>query len=181
MFKQYLRSLSILAGVAAVTGFATPSFAQQAGEYTGMSADGNPISLQVTGSSGNFAIGNGSVGFLAKCRRTGNQVNEGWGFYLAQPIVNHKAGFTSGDDYYYIAGTVAWESKTAAHETIESWTATFTAKTPRPPTGSQFCVSPKQKFSLTYQGPAKKNPVAPGTATAFENPANGTSQFGGQH
>jgi hypothetical protein len=137
--------------------------AQKAGSYSGQTADNNTISLTVTGTSPNFSVGGMNVGFVADCARTGNSVSEGWGFFLGQPIVSGENDFTSHNDYYWFVGTFHFVNNNTIKGTIVSYTATFVAGDD-PPRKAQFCVSPKQAFTLTYQGTAAKAPIEAGTA-----------------
>jgi hypothetical protein len=178
MFKRN-SIVPILAASAALATLATPAVAQQAGSYAGTSADGSYVSLTVTESGGVFTITGMNVNMLAACKHTGNTANEGWGFYVGTQVVDHFANFVSGNDYYYTTGNITWPSKNKAVGRIESWTATFTSSA-RPPTDSQFCISKDQKFTLTFQGAADVSAAAPGSAVAFQKPANATSRFGAQ-
>jgi hypothetical protein len=142
---------------------ATGTLAQQAGNYSGTTADGHTITLTVTESGGIFSITTMNVSFLANCNIPGNTIYEGWGFYLGQPFVSGALNFVSHNDYYYIFGKAHFSGNTVINGVITSLTATF-APGNTPPIKSQFCKSPNQAFSLTKQPAAELPPVAPGTA-----------------
>jgi hypothetical protein len=161
------RTLSALLAAAFVT--ATGASAQQAGTYSGTSADGGNITMIVTESGGVFTATTMNVGFVASCNIPGNTVSEGWGFLLNQPFVSGAMDFLSHNDYYYILGKAHFSGNTVIKGVITSLTATF-APGSTPPIKSQFCKSPNQAFTLTKQPAAEFPPIAPGTAVVKHLP-----------
>ena len=132
--------------------------AQSAGSFSGTSDDGSTISLTVTQSGSTFTVANMNVGMLAACKRTGDTVSEGWGFFLGDDISSGSANFTSHNDYYYTTGTMHFSGHTTIKGTITSYTATF-APPDMPPKASQFCIVAKQNFTLTKNAPGRTQPL----------------------
>jgi hypothetical protein len=150
---------------------ATGALAQQAGSYSGTSADNSNISLTVTESGGVFTIGTMNVGFVAACNVPGNSVSESWGFYLGQQLVNGAADFVSHNDYYYTFGKLHFSGNHVIKGVITTVTATFVPGN-TPPIKSQFCKSPNQAFTLTKQPAAELPPIAPGAAVVLRQQGN---------
>ncbi|HTT97596.1 MAG TPA: hypothetical protein VMF58_06065 [Rhizomicrobium sp.] len=138
--------------------------AQSAGSFAGTSDDGQFISLTVTQSGGTFTVTNMDVNIQAPCKRTGDTANEGWGFFLGDDISGGSTDFTSHNDYYYYTGSMHFTGPHTIKGTITSYTATFVPGV-TPPKQAQFCVSPKQPFTLTKQAPGKALPL-PATVAA---------------
>jgi hypothetical protein len=136
----------------------TAALAQKVGTYSGNSADGGYISFSVTESGGIFSFGNGDVNFMAACTNPVRTASEGWGFYVGQQIVGGVNSFHSGNDYYDIRGTMQFVTNSKIKGTITSVTAVFVPGS-TPPNKAQFCKSPKQAFTLTFQGPAQNQPA----------------------
>jgi hypothetical protein len=157
------RQLFFVSAAAFALALCGSASAQKAGGYAGTSEDNNTISLTVTGTAGDFTIAGMSVGFTAACKATGDSVNEGWGFFLGQQIQSGVNDFTSGNDYYNIVGTYHFVNNNTIKGTITSRTAVFVPGA-TPPAKAMFCTSAKQGFTLTYQGPAAKRSIEPGTA-----------------
>ncbi len=81
---------ALLASFAMALSMTTGALAQQAGTYSGTSADNNTISMTVTESGGVFTVTSASVGFVADCNVPGNTVTEGWGFFLGQQLTTER-------------------------------------------------------------------------------------------
>jgi hypothetical protein len=158
------------AGIVSALCMAGGAQAQSAGSFAGQSADGNTISLTVTDTAGVFEVTGMSVGFMADCKRTGGSVSEGWGFFLGDDISSGATDFNSHNDYYYITGSMHFSGNNTIKGTITSYTATFVPGA-TPPKQAQYCVSPKQAFTLAKQSPgAAIVSAAPGTAVALPKP-----------
>jgi hypothetical protein len=111
--------------------FTLPGSAQKAGSYAGSSADGNTISLTITGSPGAYTIAGMSVGFSAQCKS--GVADEAWGFFLGIPVVSGASTpFVSKNDEYYIDGALHFTSNTKIEGTIASRTSVF-VPSPRQP------------------------------------------------
>ena len=87
---------------------------------------------------------------MAACTSPSRTASEGWGFFLSQDIVKGSNPFHSGNDYYDLRGTMKFVTDNKIKGTITSVTAVFVPGND-PPTKSQFCKSPKQTFTLTFQ------------------------------
>jgi hypothetical protein len=139
-----------------------PGSAQKVGSYTGSSADGNTISLNITGSPGAYTITGMSVGFTAQCKS--GVATEGWGFSLNIPVVSGASTpFVSNNDEYYIDGALHFTSNTKIEGTIASRTSVFVPG-PIPPTAAHFCLSAKQNFTLKFESTSIPMSIGPGNA-----------------
>ena len=140
--------------------------AQQVGTYSGTSADGQTITMQVTETSGQFFFGNVNVHFEATCTHPAGTADEGWGFFLGQQIVSGSNDFHSGNDYYDITGSLHFPNNKTIKGTITSVTAVFVPGS-SPPKAAHFCKSAKQAFTLTTTPAPVIAPVKPGTAVTY--------------
>ena len=145
---------TFLGAFAAVSLIGGGALAQSAGSFAGTSADGGIISLTVAKSGSTFTVTDTSVNMLVSCKHTGLEGSEGWGFYLNDDISSGQTDFTSNNDYYYITGGMHFVGHNTIKGTITSYTAIFVPGA-TPPAQAQFCVSPKQAFTLTKQAPGK--------------------------
>jgi hypothetical protein len=133
---------------------ATPAAAQEAGTYTGTSADGQGLTFVVGQDSGtgNLAITSAGISFSAPCRNSTVVLNQDWGTGLLQDIIHRKTGKFSLTDAYF---TFTLQIDFSA----DGQSATGTIKTFSPtldpigsaPTKALFCESPEQTLSLTLQ------------------------------
>lgn len=154
-----MKRISIIAGIAgAACLIAGGAYAQAAGSFAGTSADGQTISLTVTQSGSTFTVTGMSVGMSAFCKKLGDTMDEGWGFFSGADISSGAADFTSHNDYYYITGSMHFVGHTTIKGTITSYTATF-APGDTPPKQAQFCTSAKQAFTLNADAPGKVLPL----------------------
>jgi hypothetical protein len=149
----------------------TPGSAQQAGTYSGMSADGEPVSFVVGQDSNNdLAVTSASINFVAPCKGgTAPTLYSGWGFGTDSVIKNYKTTMTAPDPYFYIVATLKFSGTTV--------TGNITTRTPyldpgnTPPKLADFCLSPLQAFSATLGGTGPDEPVAAGTRMHVQGPA----------
>lgn len=148
------RTSLFMAGAAALC-FATGAQAQKVGTYSGTALDGTFISFSVTESGGIFSFSNGDVNFQAQCTHPSRVASEGWGFFLGQQIQSGQNAFHSGNDYYDVSGTMKFSGPNTIKGSITSLTAVFVPNSP--PTNAQFCKSPKQTFTLTFQNAPARN------------------------
>jgi hypothetical protein len=158
-----------LATVAGLVGMAlsTPGWAQQVGTYAGQSSDGSPVSFTVAQGTNGLEIDGSSVSFNAKCKGSTRIVPTGWGFFLGQPVKNHKAVLSyTGSDYFYISGDATFSGTQMTGKILESVgvLAPFKKKAP---TASQFCTSPSQAYTATFQAGRAGISVAKGAAVNF--------------
>jgi hypothetical protein len=150
--------------------WSTAGQAQQAGTYSGTSADGEPLSFIVGTdfNTGNLAVLGATVSFYAPCRSQGNPVNTTWGFGFTQDIKNGKASLSYTDTYYfYITANFVFNG-TAVTGSITSRTATFVPGNPVP-NKAQYCIAPKQAFSANLSLDAKTPPLPPGASIHYQN------------
>ena len=156
-----MRSLSALVLTA---GIVTGAHAQKVGTYSGTADDGTFISFQVDkgGTGGSFRFTNGDVNMQLHCTKPARTANEGWGFFLGTDIVGGSNDFQSGNDYYDTRGSLHFAGSNTIKGTITSVTAVF-VQGDNPPKKSQFCTSPKQSFTLTFQTAPGRNQLTTAT------------------
>jgi hypothetical protein len=149
----------ILFAIVAVAGFALfhprPASAQQAGTYTGKTADGNFFQVIVakeTG-TGKFELTGISLNVTATCKATGGIVFNSYGLGSNAQIVNHKATFESEGLSFWATGNVDFETVNKVTGKIKSLIAAFVPGNTEgaTPTAAEFCVSASQSFSATFQ------------------------------
>lgn len=157
-----------MATVLVVIGTAAAAQALRTGTYSGTSADGNFISLTVTGPFP-YKMTNMNVGFQAACPNTGGKIaSESWGAFLGTPITSSGADFATHNDYYDIEGNLTFQDTKTIVGHITSRTAVFVPGA-TPPAAAMFCKSPSQQFTLKWQGtPAQQPPVS---AVVMQKPA----------
>lgn len=159
-----LAALSAIAISATING----ACAQQVGTYSGTTANGTTVTVNVTESNGVFSIGNMNIGFLASCDK-GQPTSEGWGFFLGQTIPDAGASmnFISQNHYYYTTGKLRFSSNTKIKGNVLARTAVFFPH--NPPAQSRFCASANETFTATYTGPSSFLGVGPGHAVVRQN------------
>src|ERR1700743_2766228 len=153
------KTLFVAAALACAAGSAQ---AQKVGTYSGTAADGTFISMQVTNNGTNFFFGNGDVNMQLNCTHPVRVADEGWGFFLGSQIAAGSNDFHSGNDYYDTRGTLHFVGPNTIKGTITSVSAVFVPGDD-PPIKPQFCKSPKQAFTLTFQNAPvrEQRPTAP--------------------
>jgi hypothetical protein len=147
------KTLFVAAALACAAGSAQ---AQKVGTYSGTADDGTFITFQVTNNGSAFFFGNGDVNMQLDCTHPVRTANEGWGFFLGQQIASGSNDFDSHNDYYDTRGTLHFTGPNTIKGTITSVTSVFVPGAD-PPIKAQFCKSPKQAFTLTFQNaPARR-------------------------
>jgi hypothetical protein len=150
----------------------TAGWAQQAGTYSGTSADGSNVSFTVgTDSNNDLAVTGASINFTAPCKGgTTPTVYSGWGFGTDAVITKNKASMVASDNFFYITADLKFSGSTV--------TGTVTTRVPdldpgsTPPTKADFCESPKQAFSATLNGTGPSVPdLPPGAMIHLQVPA----------
>jgi hypothetical protein len=167
-FRYPTLAFSVLCAMAV----STAGWAQQAGTYTGTSADGQTVSFTVgTDSDNDLAVTGASIGFQAPCKGgTMPTLYSGWGFGTDAVISAHKANMVAADPYFYITADLKFSGSTVS--------GSITTRTPdldpgnTPPTKADFCESPKQAYSATLGGTGPSTPALPaGTMVHLQAPA----------
>jgi hypothetical protein len=149
--SPFIRLLTAALPAIVAAGFCDIAHAQKVGTYSGKQSDGGFISFTVTESAGVFSLGSMNVNFSATCKNPGaGTTNEGWGFYLNQPISGGAADFHSFDHYYDISGSLTFVTDHVVKGTVTSVTAVFVPG-PTPPTQAHFCKTAKLTFSAKSQ------------------------------
>ena len=158
----------LFASAALVAILATPAAAQQAGTYTGTSADGQNVYVIVgTDPYTNApAIVGAGIYFNAACKgHSGTVLSSAWGYNPNTDLVGNQV--TVNYDIPYIASSFTLTFNTNTN------TATGTITTAAPnmypagvrPTKALYCLSKKQPLSLSYSGMAKAPAMRPGAFT----------------
>jgi len=136
------------------TVLATPSTAQQAGTYTGTSADGQNLTFVVgtDTNTGYYALTSAGISFSAPCKNSSVVLTTSWGFGLLQDIIDRKTGqFSSTDTYFTFDLKLDFS--------VDGLSATGTIRTYSPtldpvgskPTKALLCESPLQALTLNLQ------------------------------
>jgi hypothetical protein len=141
--------------------FSTPGSAQQAGTYTGSSADGQSVSFTVALDGDNqLAVTSASISFEAPCKGgTAPTLISGWGFGADAVITNKKATLVAPDPFFYITASLKFVGSNV--------TGTITTRAPyldpgkTPPNKADFCESPLQAYSATFSGTGPGSPALP--------------------
>ncbi|HWY15772.1 MAG TPA: hypothetical protein VNX86_11600 [Rhizomicrobium sp.] len=173
----------MLKNAAAILLVALPTIAsaQQLGTYNGTTADGNPVSFTVGYDTVNsvYEITSASIQFSATCAATGDIINEGWGFGVAEDIIAGRAPFQAESEYFdiYAPAGVAFHGTMTVTGHLISRTAVFKTDG-QPAGGAQFCMSPNQAFTATFASPERVPALPLGTEIHVGRP-NGTNLQGG--
>ena len=167
-FRYPTLAFSVLCAMA----LSTPGSAQQAGTYSGTSADGQPISFTV-GLDGDsvLAVTGASISFEAPCKGgTAPTLFSGWGFGTDAVITNKRASLVAPDPFFYITASLRFVGSNV--------TGTITTRAPyldpgkTPPNKADFCESPLQAYSATFSGTGPDAPALPqGTVMHLQTPA----------
>jgi hypothetical protein len=158
--NRFFRTTAIAAFTTALAGTAG---AQTLGFYQGTAADGSNAQFTVsTDPVTNLpAITAASFGFNAPCKGESYTLANGWGYGLNADITNHKVSSTTSDPYFYIV----FNAKFSADGSTATGDIAVTSPSLYPasgkPTKSVLCVSPKQSFTVTYQGATPPSAKAP--------------------
>ena len=142
---------ALFGALAACAASSSPALAQKVGTYSGTTTDGQGVSFTVTqdANATTLSITSAQIFFNATCRNSTETLNEGEGYGLSTPIVNHQAPIAATFTDFNFVGTVYFVG-TTMHGNVTSRAAKLsTANTP--PTQSLFCMSPSKTFTGTLQ------------------------------
>jgi hypothetical protein len=141
--------------------FSLPANAQQEGVYQGETADGNPVTVEVAKTSdGRFGLFFLDAGFTAKCKGGERRLN--WdvsSFFPENHFVDNQKRFNFTNFHAdHAEGQIVFQNETDASGTIAARAAVLPRG--RNPTSAEYCFSPAQSFSVTFQfGGAAKSHV----------------------
>lgn len=146
MFVRTIAAALLLSGAA---------LAQANGNYSGTEANGAGISMTVATdtTTGLPEITGFSVGITGNCKPSG-MVSTSWGFGPNVDIVNNKAKVALNFIYDDSQVSLAFGANNTVSGTVQSVTPILLAVTKGFPRRALFCFSPKQSFTMTYQGAA---------------------------
>jgi len=149
-FRRFGLFLSALCAV----GIAFPAAAQEAGTYSGLTADGNPISFSLGSdpNTGKLELTSLNVTFKAQCPATGTSITKGYyiGLATGTDVRKGKVSYVySADPQVYISTAIDFPNKTTATGSTGSRIALLIPGTP--PSKAQLCVSQRQAFQATFQ------------------------------
>src|SRR5436305_132045 len=161
--------LGTLCGAAAVAGAgcfafaAQPASAQQAGAYSGQTADGNPITFDVgVNAQGQAALMDMSVRFTAACPQSGSSITQSWKFffYTGIPIVNGRVKHIENNPQLYLLNSVKFGNHSASGTTEARLPVLIAGKN-----SVQLCTSLPQAFKAKFHPADNSNPFErPGDA-----------------
>jgi hypothetical protein len=152
MEKQMTRPmLAVWATALMSLGAMTSANAQQEGLYEGQTADGNPVTVEVAKTSdGRFGLFFLDSGFTAKCGGGQRYNGDVGNFFTENHFVNGQKRFNfTIVDSQHAQGQIVFENETNASGTIAARAAVLPQG--RDPTSAEYCVSPAQSFSVTFQ------------------------------
>jgi hypothetical protein len=151
------------AGAACFAFAAQPAFAQQAGAYSGQTADGNPITFDVgVNAQGQAALMDMSVRFTAACPQSGSSITQSWKFffYTGIPIVNGRVKHIENNPQLYLLNTVKFGNRSASGATEARLPVLIAGKN-----SVQLCTSLPQAFKAKFHPADGSNPFErPGDA-----------------
>ena len=154
--------------VGGLIAFGSAAIAQQAGTYTGQTADGHPVSITVgvDPNNGDFEVPGAGFNFTLVCDKTGETFGSGWaiGFTNGADIINHKFAYAFDYPESYLPFSMTFHGKLSVKGKVALRDAAFNPATgyTTEPTKLQFCDS-DQPFTATYSGADASPAAAPGT------------------
>jgi hypothetical protein len=153
--------------------FSFGAAAQQAGTYSGTSADGQFVNFTVgtDTNTNNLAVLEAGVNFDAACNGGYPDLIQSWGLGFTQDIANRKADVVfDGQDIYVSANMAFSKDGTTVSGTINTRVVSFAPATGAP-NKSEFCQSARQAFTATFQSGAAKTPPLANGETVHYPPA----------
>jgi hypothetical protein len=156
MFSSFglFRRFGVFLSAICAVGIAFPAAAQQAGTYSGVTADGNPISFSLGSdpNTGKLELTSLNVTFKAECAATGTSITKGYyiGLATGTDVRKGKVSYVyRADPQIYIGTTIDFPNKTTATGSTGSRIALLVPG--NPPSKAQLCVSQRQAFQATFQ------------------------------
>ncbi len=164
MFDSFglFRRSGVFLSALCMVGIGFPAAAQEAGTYSGQTADGNPISFSLGSdpNTGKLELTSLNVTFKAQCAATGTSVTKGYyiGLATGTDVRKGKVSYVySADPQIYISTAIDFPNKTTASGSTGSRIALLIPGSP--PSKAQLCVSQRQAFQAAFQtaGPAPES------------------------
>jgi hypothetical protein len=130
-----------------------PTSAQQAGEYLGFSADGEPLSIQVVPNPPftfklNFLI----IYYKVHCQTSSRTLHGGVLTQVGWFVNGNRSRFRLVDRTIHISAHILFRGKERMTGTIETRAPAFLEEG-KHPEGAEFCISPNQKFEAFISTP----------------------------
>jgi hypothetical protein len=152
-----------LAGAGSLILAAQSASAQQAGAYSGQTADGNPITFDVgVNAQGQAALMDMSIRFTAVCPQSGTSITQSWKFffYTGIPIVNGRVRHIENNPQLYLLNNVKFGNHSASGTTEARLPVLVADKN-----SVQLCTSSSQAFKTKFHAADGSNPFErPGDA-----------------
>lgn len=149
---------AILGGAAGIAFAGQPAAAQQAGAYSGQTADGSPISFDVgMNAQGQPALMDMSIRFTAACPQSGSSITQSWRFffYSGLPIVNGRVKHLENNPQLYLLDNVKFGKHSATGTTEARLPVLLPGKSP---VAVQMCASAPQAFKAEFHPADGANP-----------------------
>jgi hypothetical protein len=130
-----------------------PALAQQAGEYLGFSADGEPLSIQVVDNPFfTYKLNLITVYYQVHCQTSGRTIHDGVLTQVGYFVNGNKSHFKLVDRSIHITANILFHGKDRMTGMIETRAPAFLEEGKRP-RGADFCISPRQKFEAFISTP----------------------------
>lgn len=153
------------ASIACLLPIAPAAAQQQAGAYSGHTADGNAISFDVVGDAqGHFALSDLAIQFTAGCVQTGSSITQSWHFFFSAglPIEHGRVKHVENNPQLYLLNSLNFHGTRVTGTTEARLPILVPGKTSQT---AQLCASGKQAFEAKLQTPEGSGPFDhPGTA-----------------
>jgi hypothetical protein len=165
-----MKRTALMAAAALAVALTGTARAQQAGEYDGQTADGNPVAIVVGNDSGtgNFEVTVAEFDFVIACKKSGDQLGSGWyiGFPDGYDILDGDFSYAIAYSDAYLPFSMHFKGKKSVKGEVALTEPMFNPVSGynTPPKKTQTCSS-DQPFTATFSGAVPKLRVAPGTVT----------------
>ena len=139
------------AALASTLPLAQATAAQQAGTYSGHTADGNAISFDVgTNPQGQPVLLDVAIKFTALCPQAGSSITQSWKFFFSNglPIVHGHVKHVENNPQLYLLNAINIHGGKASGTTEAKLPMLEPGKSPG---GAQLCYSASQAFEAAYQ------------------------------
>jgi hypothetical protein len=129
------------------------AFAQQAGEYLGFSADGEPLSIQVIDNPFfTYKLNLITVYYKVHCQTSGRTIHDGVLTQVGYFVNGNRSRFKLVDRSIHIHANILFHGKKRMTGMIETRAPAFLEEG-KHPHGADFCISPKQEFEAFISTP----------------------------
>lgn len=146
------------------------ALAEQAGAYSGRTADGNAVTFDVgVNAQGQAALMDMSVRFTAACPQSGSSITQSWKFffYTGLPIVNGHVKHLENNPQLYLLNNVKFGKHGASGTTEARLPVLIAGKSGN---GVQLCASAPQAFRAEFHPADGSNPFERAGEAHFSTP-----------